>query len=66
MVCVTWCGPHCAGVLVQLVVRLPVLVLVLRLGLPAPLLPHHGLFVVLAPVQAGALVHADPPHHLPA
>lgn len=58
---------HRAGLLlVQLVVRLSVLVLVLRLLLPAQLLPDHGLFVVLTPVQAGALVDADAPHHLAA
>lgn len=58
---------HRRGQRVQLGVRLSVLVLVLRLlGLPAALLPHHRLLVVLAPVQAGPLVHAHAPHHLPA
>ena len=56
---------HHGGVLVELVVRLPVLVLVLGLGLPASLLPHHGLLVVLPSVQAGALVDAHATHHLP-
>lgn len=56
---------HRGGVLlVQLVVRLSVLVVVLRLRLPAALLPHYGLFVVLPTVQAGALVDTDATHHL--
>lgn len=68
----SWCcchdrsNTHHGNVLVELVVRLSVLVVVLRLGLPASLLPHHGLLVVLPPVQAGTLIDANTPHHLTA
>lgn len=68
----SWCcchdrsNTHHGNVLVELVVRLSVLVVVLRLGLPASLLPHHGLLVVLPPVQAETLVDAHTPHHLTA
>lgn len=49
---------------VEFDVRLSVLVVVLRLRLSAALLPHHGLLVVLSPVEAGSLVDADSPHYL--
>lgn len=52
------------GLPVEFDVRLSVLVVVLRLRLSAALLPHHGLLVVLSPVQAGALVDADSSHYL--
>lgn len=52
------------GVLVELIVRLSVLVIILWLWLSAALLPHHGLLVVLSPVQTGALIHADTSYYL--
>lgn len=52
------------GLPVEFNVRLSVLVVVLRLRLSAALLPHHGLLVVLSPVEAGALVDADSSHYL--
>lgn len=55
---------HHRGVLVQLVVRLSVFIVVVWFRLPVALLPHDGFLLVFPSVQAGALIHADPTHHL--